>query len=212
MFPYRSLPVRRFELWMDARFDLPAPLAGGSARPPPASEVEKGCLLRAFHRLQTRIPFLCGLPGQRMPMLHGENIRRFWRALRAIGRLGDILRFLAEAFKTSLLAGYLSLKPPWERDLSSVRPARQPAPASLSHPTKPCIWKRARGALHSSRMPKDTPAPKERLALLRFEVICHLKTLRQEGLPLSECLRDASSRPWPEPDGRYYACRTLETW
>lgn len=61
-------------------------------------------------------------------------------------------------------------------------------------------------------MPTDTPAPKERLALLRFEVICHIKTLRQEGLPLSECLRAASSRPWPEPDGPYYAYRTLETW
>jgi putative transposase len=61
-------------------------------------------------------------------------------------------------------------------------------------------------------MPVDTPAPKERLALLRFEVICHIKNLRQEGLPLSECLRAASSRPWPEPDGPFYACRTLETW
>jgi hypothetical protein len=112
---------------MDARFDLPGLPAGGGARPPPASEVEKGCLLRALHRLQTRIPYLCGLLGQRMPMLHGENIRGFWRALRATGRLGDILRFLAEAFKTSLLAGYLSLKPPWERELSLLRLARQPA-------------------------------------------------------------------------------------
>lgn len=60
-------------------------------------------------------------------MLHGENIRGFWRALRAIGRPGDILRFLAEGFKTSLLADYLSLKPPWERELSSVRLMRQPA-------------------------------------------------------------------------------------
>lgn len=125
MFPYRSLPVARFELWMDARFDLAS--AGGGARPPPASEVEKGCLLRALNRLQSRIPFLCGLLGQRMPVLHGEDIRGFWRALREIGRLGDILRFLAESFKTSLLAGYLSLKPPWERELSSVRLTRQPA-------------------------------------------------------------------------------------
>ncbi len=56
------------------------------------------------------------------------------------------------------------------------------------------------------------PQPKERLALLRFEVICHLKNLRQEGLPLSECLRAAASRPWPEPEGPYYSVRTLETW
>jgi len=61
-------------------------------------------------------------------------------------------------------------------------------------------------------MSKDSSKPKERLALLRFEVICHVKTLRQEGRPLAECLRAASSRPWPEPDGCYYAYRTLETW
>ena len=61
-------------------------------------------------------------------------------------------------------------------------------------------------------MSEHPSKPKERLALLRFEVICHIKTLRQEGIPLAECLRAACSRPWPEPDGRYYSCRTLETW
>jgi transposase InsO family protein len=61
-------------------------------------------------------------------------------------------------------------------------------------------------------MQKEPSKPKERLALLRFEVICHIKTLRQEGFPLSECLRGACSRPWPEPDGNYYSFRTLETW
>lgn len=61
-------------------------------------------------------------------------------------------------------------------------------------------------------MQTATPKPRERLALLRFEAICHIKTLRQEGLPLAECLRVACSRPWPDPDGRYYSYRTLETW
>ena len=125
MFPYRNLPVVRFEFWMDVRFELPGHSAGGGARPPPASEFERGCLLRALHGLQSRIPVLCGLLGQRMPLLEGEDIRGFWRALRVIGRLADILRFLAEAFKTSLLAGYLSLKPPWERKRSPVRLAHQ---------------------------------------------------------------------------------------
>lgn len=53
-------------------------------------------------------------------------------------------------------------------------------------------------------MPENTPKPKERLALLRFETIGHIKTLHQEGLPLSECLRAASLRPWSDsggPDG-----------
>ncbi|MEI6607701.1 MAG: hypothetical protein WCP35_20540, partial [Verrucomicrobiota bacterium] len=61
-------------------------------------------------------------------------------------------------------------------------------------------------------MQNNAPNPKSALALLRFEVICHLKNLHKEGVPLAECLRSASSRPWPEPDGKYYSCRTLETW
>ena len=61
-------------------------------------------------------------------------------------------------------------------------------------------------------MSTATPQPKERLALLRFEVICHIKSLRQEGLPLAECVRKASSCPWPGPEGTYYSYRTIETW
>lgn len=61
-------------------------------------------------------------------------------------------------------------------------------------------------------MRNPAPTAKERLALLRYEVVCHLKTLRQEGIPLAECLRSASSRPWPGEEGRYYSYRTIETW
>jgi transposase InsO family protein len=61
-------------------------------------------------------------------------------------------------------------------------------------------------------MQNPPPKSKERLALLRFEVICHVKTLRSDGLPLAECLRAASSRPWPGDDGQYYSYRTMETW
>jgi hypothetical protein len=52
--------------------------------------------------------------------------------------------------------------------------------------------------------------PKETRALLRFEVICYIKTLRGEGLLLAQCLRAAASRPWPAQDGRYYSYRTIE--
>jgi transposase InsO family protein len=61
-------------------------------------------------------------------------------------------------------------------------------------------------------MPNDPANPKSARALLRFEIICHLKALHQDGIPLAECLRNASSRPWPSPDGNYYSYRTLETW
>ena len=61
-------------------------------------------------------------------------------------------------------------------------------------------------------MQNDAPDPKSALALLRFEVICHIKSLRQEAIPLAECLRAAAARPWPEAGGNYYSVRTLETW
>ena len=61
-------------------------------------------------------------------------------------------------------------------------------------------------------MQNQAPNNKERLSLLRFEAICHIKTLRGEGIALSEALREACSRPWPEPNGDYYSYRTLETW
>ena len=61
-------------------------------------------------------------------------------------------------------------------------------------------------------MLKPLSAAKERLGLLRFEVDLPHRTLRQDGAPLAACLRDASARPWPDPDGCYYSYRTLETW
>jgi len=68
------------------------------------------------------------------------------------------------------------------------------------------------GGKDSRLMKNPTPKLKERLALLRFEVICHIKSLITAGNPLAQSLREASSRPWPGADGRYYSCRTLETW
>jgi len=67
-------------------------------------------------------------------------------------------------------------------------------------------------AINRRGMKNSAPQPKESRALLRFEVICHIKTLQQEGRPLAECVRAAASRPWPGENGRYFAARTLETW
>lgn len=61
-------------------------------------------------------------------------------------------------------------------------------------------------------MKNQAPNNKERLSLLRFEATCHIKTLQGEGITLSEALREACSRPWPEPNGNYYSFRTMETW
>ncbi|CAN5332623.1 hypothetical protein BH09VER1_BH09VER1_56400 [soil metagenome] len=111
MLPYRSMAASRFESLMDERFGL----AGRGARPPPATEIEEGCIRRAYKVLSKRIPFLCGLLGQQMPLGARAGVGCFWRALRELGPTGEILVRLAREFKTSLLACYLSLRSHWER-------------------------------------------------------------------------------------------------
>ena len=120
MLPYRCLPVSRLEERLDACHGVAGLVAGGGARPPPASEAERGCFERAERKLLGRIPFLRGCLGQMLPVLDDKDPGGFWRALRMIGRLGEILLHLAANFKTSLLACYRSLKPRWVR-------ARSPA-------------------------------------------------------------------------------------
>lgn len=112
MMSYRSLPVEHFEQLADAHLGL----AGGGARPPPATEKENGCTRRAIKALSKRIPYLCGLFGQQLPVFANADICRFWRALRELGPTMDILVRLAREFKTSLLGCYRSLLPFWERE------------------------------------------------------------------------------------------------
>lgn len=111
MFPYRSLPVSRFEELLDEQSSL----AGGGARPPPATQIEQDCVRRALKKLTERTPFLCGLLGQRMPRAQGPGIDWFWRSLRELGPTQRILVDLSRDYKTSLLACYVSLKSPWHR-------------------------------------------------------------------------------------------------
>ena len=61
-------------------------------------------------------------------------------------------------------------------------------------------------------MNNHTTPPKESRALLRYEVICFITQLREQGAPLAECLRDAAARPWPATSGHYHSHRTIETW
>jgi hypothetical protein len=113
MMPYRSLEVGRFEQLADACFGL----AGGDARPPPATEKEEGCIRRVFQKLSQRIPFLCGLLGQQMPVLGGVDIGGFWRAMRKLGSTQSFLARLARNLQTSLLGCYRSLRAFWEREV-----------------------------------------------------------------------------------------------
>ena len=116
MMPYRSLEVARLEELADERFGL----AGGGARPPPATEKEEGSIRRACKVLSKRIPFLCGLLGQLMPVLGGADINGFWRAVRELGSTKGILVRLARDFKTALLGCYRNLRAFWEREIGPV--------------------------------------------------------------------------------------------
>lgn len=93
-----------------------AAVADGEPRPPPAGEAERGCLLRARRSLLQRTSVLCAMFGQRLPVDAGLDTACFWRALRAIGRLGIIVAELARYFKTSLFGDYRSLLPHWQRE------------------------------------------------------------------------------------------------
>lgn len=109
MMPYRSMEVGRWEALSEQRLGL----ADGGARPPPTTEKEEGCIRRSLVKLSERIPLLCGLFGQRLPVLASKNLRCFWRALRELGSTMAILLGLARDFKTSLLGCYRSLLPNW---------------------------------------------------------------------------------------------------
>ncbi len=112
MMPYRSMGVARFETLLDERFGW----ADEGARPPPATEVEEGCIRRACTRLSERKTLLCGLFGQQMPVLGGWDIGCFWRAMRELGSTADILVAMARDFKAALLGNYHSLRSHWERN------------------------------------------------------------------------------------------------
>ena len=105
MLPYRSLSVARLEDGLDARHGVPRPVAGEGARPPPASEVERGCVERAEKNLLGRIPFLRGCLGQMLPMFDDKDLGGFWRALRVIGRVqpgAEIAALIGHADATPL--------------------------------------------------------------------------------------------------------------
>jgi len=100
--PYRPVGVELLEGWLDA--------VHRGRDPPQVTEVERGCLRRACSRFLQRIPSLTTILGQMVEAIR-PTAQALWTELRKLGRLGDILRRLAEKFKTSLLGDYRCLKP-----------------------------------------------------------------------------------------------------
>ena len=57
--------------------------------------------------------------------------------------------------------------------------------------------------------PNHNPEP---VALTRFKAVNFIEEHIRKGLVLAEALREASVRPWPDENGRFYAARTIEDW
>jgi hypothetical protein len=78
---------------------------------PPPGVVEVGCLQRAWNRFLTRVEVLKNSFGQILPVqLH--TARQLWKELRrGMGSTEDMLRFLAQSCKRSLLGDYACLRP-----------------------------------------------------------------------------------------------------
>jgi len=102
MLPYRPVATGLVNEWFDALFMGRAP--------PTVTENEKGCLERALRRFLQRTPSLTEVLGQMITTV-SPTATQLWVRLRKLGKLTEILRFLAEEFKTSLLGHYRCLQP-----------------------------------------------------------------------------------------------------
>ena len=102
---YRPLEVERLQGFFDAQAGIRTGLD------PPPGPVEAGCLQRAWNRFLTRAKVLTDSFGQMLPaeLPTGPQL---WQVLRrAVGAAEQMLRFLAQYCKRSLLGDYACLRP-----------------------------------------------------------------------------------------------------
>jgi hypothetical protein len=123
--PYRPLSTERLEADFDHRAHL-----SEQGPDPPSTEVEAGCLKRAWSSLSARVGTLAGAFGQLLPS-GIEDVKSLWRALRQTkNSVENMLKFLFEHHHISLLGNYRCLRaPPWGTAALIGR----------SHPTKGCF-------------------------------------------------------------------------
>lgn len=102
---YRALEVKRLQGFFDAQAKV------SSGLDPPPEIVEAGCLRRAWQRWGTRVDRFKNALGQMLPNC-AHTAPELWRALRqTLGSAEQILRWLAQACKRSLLGDYACLRP-----------------------------------------------------------------------------------------------------
>lgn len=102
---YRPLELERLQGFFDAQAEV------SSGLDPPPGPVEAGCLQRAWDRFLTRVDVLKNAFGQLLPSeLHTGHV--VWLQLRrGVGSTEQMLRFLTQSCKRSLLGDYACLRP-----------------------------------------------------------------------------------------------------
>jgi hypothetical protein len=105
--PYRPVAVSLVEEYFDAQANP------GQAQEPPTTQMEKGCLKRAWNRFGQRMAALATVLCQMMK-IRACAPKLFCSGLRRWGNLSVILLQFAQPFNTSLLHDYLCLRP-WSR-------------------------------------------------------------------------------------------------
>ena len=101
---YRPLEVTRLQTYFDAQAKV------NTGLDPPPEPIEAGCLQRAWKRFLTRVPPLKEAFGQMLPA-QLRTAQQLWKQLRrGVGTAEDILRFLAQHCKRSLLGDYACLR------------------------------------------------------------------------------------------------------
>ena len=101
---YRPLKVERLQSAFDAQAGV------SSGLDPPPEPVEAGCLQRAWTRFLTRVESLKNAFGQTLPT--GPHTGpQLWKELRrCVGSAEQMLSFLAQSCKYSLLGDYACLR------------------------------------------------------------------------------------------------------
>jgi len=102
---YRPLEVKELQTHFDGQAEV------SSGLDPPPDPIRAGCLQRAWNRFLTRVETLKDSFGQILPAVISTP-QHLWQQLRrCVGTAAEMLRFLAQYGKRSLLGDYACLKP-----------------------------------------------------------------------------------------------------
>ena len=104
--PYRAVGAERLEDYFNEKAEV------GSGPDPPPEALEAGCLRRAWARFQTRVIRLKDAFGLLLPSTISSGQGLWTQCRRTKGTLEQILKFLAQTHKISLLGDYRCLRLP----------------------------------------------------------------------------------------------------